>query len=175
MVLYMIETSKSAILVVGLLMSAALLTGITSITKSAKTQTTVGGHLATALKIINDQIVAGGQNIVKQTTRGGIGVLKQVASFFGVHDLEDHINATSHDIAKGNTTGASSELKMVNKGLLNDSSLLAERIGQITQNSSAYIEFMNEEYRMVIAAVLVASMVMAITSIYNKVLADRPL
>jgi hypothetical protein len=44
--------------------------------------------------------------------------LKHGASFFGVHDLEDHITATSHDLAKGNTKGASSELKMVNKGLL---------------------------------------------------------
>ena len=79
--LYMIETSKSAILVVGLLISAALLTGTTSVTKSAKAQTTVGGHMAAALKIINDQIVAGGQNVVKQTTRRGIGFLKQVASF----------------------------------------------------------------------------------------------
>jgi hypothetical protein len=52
------------------------------------------GHLGAALKIINDQIVAGGQNVVKQTAKGGIAFMKQVASFFGVHDLEDHINAT---------------------------------------------------------------------------------
>jgi hypothetical protein len=77
---------------VGFLISAALFTGITSVTKPAKAHNywwTPGA----ALKIINDQIVAGGQNVVKQTAKGGIAVMKQVASFFGVHDLEDHINA----------------------------------------------------------------------------------
>ncbi len=153
----MLKTSKSAILVVGLLISAALLTAITSVTKYATAQTTVGGHLGAALKIINDQIVAGGQNVVKQTAKGGIGFLKQVASFFGVHDLEDHINATSHDLAKGNTMGASSELKIINKGLLNDSSLiygLGKWITQVTQNSSASIDTHSKQMLSAIGAEL---------------------
>jgi hypothetical protein len=40
----MLELSKSAIIVVGLLISTALFTGITSVTKPAKAQTTVGGQ-----------------------------------------------------------------------------------------------------------------------------------
>jgi hypothetical protein len=130
------------ILALVLLFSAALLTGITSVTTTAKAQTTVGGHLTAALKIINDKIVEGGQSVVKQSVKGGIGFLKHIASIFGVHDIEDHTNVAGQDLTKGNTTGASSELKTVNKALLNDSGTLyglGQRISQIAQNSSASI------------------------------------
>jgi len=131
------------ILALVLLFSAALLMGIASVTTTAKAQTTMEGHLTTALKNINDQIVAGGQSVVKQSIKGGIGFLKHIASVFGVHDIEDHINVAGQDLTKGNTTGASSELKAVNKALLNDSGTLyglGQRISQIAQNSSASVD-----------------------------------
>src|SRR5215470_4396171 len=133
----------SEILALLLLFSAALLTGITSIVTTAKAQTIVGEHLTAALKNINDQIVAGGQSVVKQSIKGGIGFLKHIASVFGVHDIEDHINVAGQDLTKGNTTGASLELKAVNKALLNDSGTLyglGQRISQIAQNSSASVD-----------------------------------
>ena len=133
----------SEILALLLVFSAALLTGITSVVTTAKAQTTVGEHLTAAFKNINDQIVAGGQSVVKQSVKGGIGFLKHIGSVFGVHDIEDHINVADQDLTKGNITGASLELKAVNKALLNDSGTLyglGQRISQIAQNSSASID-----------------------------------
>ena len=53
------------------------------------------------------------------------------------------IRLDGQGLTKGNITGASLELKAVNKALLNDSGTLyglGQRISQIAQNSSASID-----------------------------------
>jgi len=62
--------------------------------------------------------------------------------------MQLHINAANQDLAKSNTTGAASELKQVDKALLNDSSLtygLGQRISQIAQNNSAPMDSHSRE------------------------------
>jgi hypothetical protein len=58
-------------------------------------------------------------------------------------------------LAKRNTLGASLELKQIDKGLLNDSSLmygLGQRIAQIAQNNSAAIDSHSREQLSAIGA-----------------------
>jgi hypothetical protein len=149
----MAETTKSTIFLVALLLSAVFITGITSLTHSVKAQTTVGQHIAAGLKSINDQIVAVGQSFVKESVKGGIGFIKSVGSLLGVHDVEDHVGAANQDLAKGNTTGVSSELRMANKALLNDSTVLyglGQDLSQIAVNGSAVPDTNN---RLLLAAI----------------------
>ena len=134
------NATKYTIFLTTLLFSAAFLIGITSNTHYIRAQTTIGGPIEAGIKSITDQIVAGGQSIVRESVKGGVGFLNSVRALFGVHDIGDHITALSHDLANGNNTGASSELKMANKALLSDSTLLyglGQIESKIAQNSTA--------------------------------------
>ena len=136
----MSETTKSTIFLVALLLSAAFLTGITSLAHTVKAQTTIGQHISANLKSITDQIVAGGESVVRDSEKVGVAFLKSAGALFGVHDIADHVTAASHDLANGDATGASSELKMANRALLNDSSFLyglGQIESKIAENSTA--------------------------------------
>jgi len=89
---------------------------------------------------LGDQIVKGGDQVVNQIAKGGVGFLKSAASFVSLHDIQLHINAANQDLAKSNNAGVASELKQADKALKNDSSLmygLGQRISQIANSSSA--------------------------------------
>jgi hypothetical protein len=115
-----------------------LLTTGTSITQSAKAQTTLGQNMLGELTNIRDQIVKGGNHVVDQITKGGIGFLTSVGA--SVPNERVYINAAYQDMAKGNTAGAGTEVKQLNANFLNDSSLvygLGQEISRIAQNNSA--------------------------------------
>jgi|GEM_PF-1292600 hypothetical protein len=134
----MSQITKSAIIVVALLSSTMLLSTATTAIQSAKAA--LGENILGGLTNFSDQIVKGGNHVVTQIAKGGAGFLKSAAAFVGIHNIQLHINAANQDLAKNNTTGASSELKQIDKALLNDSSLtygLGQRINQIAQNNSA--------------------------------------
>jgi hypothetical protein len=137
----MSQTTKSAILIVALLLSTMLLGTATTVIQSAKAA--LGESILGGLTNLNDQVVKGGNHVVNQITKGGVGFLKSAAAFVGIHNIQLRINAANQDLAKSNTTGATSELKQVDKALLNDSSLtygLGQRISQIAQNNSAAMD-----------------------------------
>ncbi|MGB6673609.1 MAG: hypothetical protein WBE34_14365 [Candidatus Nitrosopolaris sp.] len=132
----MSQIIKSAILIVALLLSTMLLstatTGIQS-AKAALSESVVG-----ALTNLHDQIVNGGNHVVDQITKGGIGFLTSVAA--SVPNERVYINAAYQDMAKGNTAGAGTELKQLNANFINDSSLvygLGQEVSLIAQNNSA--------------------------------------
>jgi len=132
----MSQMRKSAILVVALLVSTMLLTTHTSIIQSAKAQTTVGD--VGGLTNIRDQIVKGGNHVVDQITKGGIGFLTSVGA--SVPNVRVHINTAYQDMVKGDTAGAGTELKELSANFLNDSSLvygLGQELSRIAQNNSA--------------------------------------
>lgn len=134
----MSQIKKSATLVVVLLVSTMLLTTGTSITQSAKAQTTVGQNMLGGLTDLRDQIVKGGNHVVDQITKGGIGFLTSLGA--NLPNERVYINAAYQDMAKGNISGASTELKQLNANFLNDSSLvygLGQEISRIAQNNSA--------------------------------------
>ena len=134
----MSQITKSVILVVVLLVSTMLLTTGTSITQSAKAQTTLGQNMLGELTNIRDQVVKGGNHVVDQITKGGIGFLTSVGA--SVPNERVYINAAYQDMAKGDTAGAGTELKQLNANFLNDSSLvygLGQEVSQIAQNTSA--------------------------------------
>jgi hypothetical protein len=115
-----------------------LLSTATSVIQSAKAP--LGESMLGGLTNLGDQIVKGGNHVVDQIAKGGVGFLKSAAAFVGIHNIQLRINAANQDLAKGNTTGAASELKQVDKALLNDSSLkygLGQRISQIANSSAA--------------------------------------
>lgn len=133
----MSQIKKSAVLVVVLLVSTMLLTTGTSITQSAKAQTTVGQNILGGLTNIKDQIVKGGNHVVDQITKGGIGFLTSLGA--NLPNERVYINAAYQDMAKGNTAGAGTELKGFSANFLNDSSLvygLGQEISLIAQNNS---------------------------------------
>jgi len=77
---------------------------------------------------------------VDQISKGGLGFLKSAAAFVGLHNVQLYINAANKDVAKSNTSGVVSDLKRVDRALVNGSSLmygLGRRISQLAQNSSA--------------------------------------
>ena len=133
----MSQITKSVILVVVLLVSTMLLTTGTSITQSAKAQTTLGQNMLGELTNIRDQVVKGGNHVVDQITKGGIGFLTSVGA--SVPNERVYINAAYQDMAKGDTAGAGTELKQLNANFLNDSSLVygGQEVSQIAQNTSA--------------------------------------
>src|SRR5256712_4584893 len=134
----MSQITKSTILIVALLLSTVLLSTATTVIPSAKAA--LGETILGGLTNLNDQIVKGGNHVVDQIAKGGVGFLKSAAAFVGIHNIQLHINAANQDLAKNNTTGVASELKQIDKALLNDSSFtygLGQRINQIAQNNSA--------------------------------------
>lgn len=134
----MSQITKSAILVVVLLVSTILLTTGASITQSAKAQPTVGENFLGGLTNLRDHIVKGGNHVVAQITKGGIGFLTSLGA--NLPNERVYINAAYQDMAKGDTAGAGTELKQLNANFLNDSSLvygLAQEISLIAQNNSA--------------------------------------
>jgi hypothetical protein len=97
---------------------------------------------------LGDQIVKGGDQVVNQIAKGGVGFLKSAASFVSLHDIQLHINAANQDLAKSNNAGVASELKQADKALKNDSSLMygiGQRISQIAQNNSAPMDSHSRE------------------------------
>jgi hypothetical protein len=134
----MSQITKSTILIVALLLSTMLLSTATTVIQSAKAA--LGETILGGLTNLNDQIVKGGNHVVDQIAKGGAGFLKSAAAFVGIRNIQLHINAANQDLAKNNTTGATSELKQIDKALLNDSSFtygLGQQINQIAQNNSA--------------------------------------
>ena len=80
----------------------------------------------------------GGNHVVSQITKGGIGFLTSLGA--SLPNERVYINAAYQDMAKGNTAGAGTELKQLNANFLNDSSLvygLGQEVSRIAQNSSA--------------------------------------
>ena len=79
----------------------------------------------------------GGNHVVSQITKGGIGFLTSLGASLPNERVYD--DAAYQDMAKGNTTGAGTELKQLNANFLNDSSLvygLGQEVSIIAQNSS---------------------------------------
>src|SRR5437899_12110979 len=107
----MSQIKKSAILVVVLLVSTMLLTTGTSITQSAKAQTTAGQNMLGELTNLRDQIVKGRKHVVDQINKGGSGFLTSVVASLPNEIV--YINAAYQDMAKGNTTGAATELQQL--------------------------------------------------------------
>ena len=102
--------------------------------------TTVGGQIIATEKQVRDQIINGGQHVASQALKGGVSFLKTLGTFFGVHDVVDHVNTARQDLASGNAAAATSELKKVDTALKNDSitiSGLGQELNTISQNKSA--------------------------------------
>jgi hypothetical protein len=132
-------TNLADLLAVLLLSSLVVSTG-TGGAQSVKAQTTVGERLLTGLTNLGDQVVKGGNHVADQINKGGLGFLKSAAAFVGIHNIQLRINEENKALAKNNMSGATSELKQIDKALVNDSSLtygLGQRISQLAQNSSA--------------------------------------
>jgi hypothetical protein len=149
----MFKIMKSAVLLGALLLSSVMVSTSTGTIQSAKAQTTVGEQVLTGLTNLGDQIVKGGNHVADQITKGGLGFLKSAAAFVGIHNIQLRINEENQALAKGNTSGAVSELNQIDKALVNDSSLmygLGQRISQLAQNSSAITDSHSREQLSVI-------------------------
>lgn len=142
----MSQITKSGILIVALLLSTMMLGTVTSVVQSAKAA--LGENILGGLTNLGDQVVKGGNHVANQIVKGGVGFLKSAAAFVGIHNVQLRINAANQDLAKSNTTGAASELKQVDKALMNDSGLtygLGQRVSQIAQNNSAAMDSHSRE------------------------------
>lgn len=142
----MSQITKSSILILGSLLSILLPGTATTVLQPAKAA--LGETMLGGLTNLGDQIVKGGNHVVSQITKAGVGFLKSAAAFVGIHNIQLRINAANQDLAKNNVTGATSELKQLDKALLNDSSLtygLGQRLSQIAQNNSAGIDSHSRE------------------------------
>jgi hypothetical protein len=140
----MFKTARSSVVIAALLLSSLMVStsaiGGAGFLQSAKAQTTAGEQILGGLTNLRDQIVKGGNHVADQITKGGLAGLKSAAAFVGIHNVQLYINSANKDLAKGNSSGAVSDLKRVDKALVNDSSLmygLGQRISQLAQNSSA--------------------------------------
>jgi len=89
----MSQTTKSAILIVALLLSTMLLGTATTVIQSAKAA--LGESILGGLTNLNDQVVKGGNHVVNQITKGGVGFLKSAAAFVGIHNIQLRINAAN--------------------------------------------------------------------------------
>jgi hypothetical protein len=144
----MFKITKSAVLLAALLLSSVMVSTNAGVIQSAKAQTTVGGQIISGFTNLGDQVVKGGNNVAAQITKGGLGFLKSAAAFVGIHNVQLRINEENKDLAKGNTSGAVSELNQIDKVLVNDSSMmygLGQRISQLAQNSSAITDSNSRE------------------------------
>jgi hypothetical protein len=105
-----------------------------------KAKTTAVNKSFGGLTNLRDQTVKGGNHVEDQIAKRGLGFLKSAAASLGIHKVQFYINSANKDLAKGNTSGAASDLQRVDKALVNDTSLmygLGQRISQLAQNSSA--------------------------------------
>jgi len=133
----MLQIRKTTSIVAALILSTALLTTSTGVLQFANAQTTVGGNMLGGLTSLREQIVKGGNHVIDQITKGGIGFLTAVGS--NIPNVRVHVDRAYQDIIKGNTAGAGTELKELNANLLNDSRLiygLGQELSQIAQNTS---------------------------------------
>jgi hypothetical protein len=118
-----------------------LVTTGTTITQSAKAQSSVGENILGGLTNIKDQILKIGNHVVDQITKGGIGVLTPLIA--NLPNERVYINAAYQDMVKGDTAGAGTELKGFNANFLNDSGLvygLGQELSRIAQNNSASMD-----------------------------------
>jgi hypothetical protein len=116
--------------VMGILLSMFLFVFENRLLQQADGQT-VGKQLMDALQA--------GEGFVKQIEDGGITVIKDIGSFFGIRDVENNVDRARQELATGNTEAASTTITMVDETLQNNSariSGIAQHLTDIAQNQS---------------------------------------
>ena len=96
---------------------------------------TVGKQLMDALQA--------GEGVVRQIEDGGITVINNIESFFGVRNVEDHVDKAREALAQGNSEAASAAITTVDETLQNSSahiSGLGQHLANIAENQTLSID-----------------------------------
>ena len=112
---------------------------------------TVGKQLMDALQ--------SGEGVVKQIEDGGITVLNDIESFFGIRNVEEHVDEAREAIAQGNSEAATEAITTVDENLQNSSSRisgLGQHLANIAENQTLSIDQPTRQTLMEIGDALVS-------------------